>query len=137
MKKREMDSLANSLCGYLCSRNNDIDGYWGIGKLCAISKQKCIRKFSFNIHPGEPLKIYGNLISDSRRVTDKLVKFRLDSIQGRLSFFEDGRYPNGAEKYICGIAIAITQGGRSGLSISHVDCWPHHPLLERQASPIS
>ena len=45
----------------------------------------------------------------------------LDSIEGRLSFFADGRYPDGAEKYTCGIAISITQGGRTGLSMSHVE----------------
>ncbi len=50
------------------------------------------------------LRIYSNEISDSKVVTDKLVKSGLDSIEGRLSFFEDGRYPHGAEKYTCGIA---------------------------------
>jgi hypothetical protein len=78
------------------------------------------------------LKIYGFEISDSKVVTDKLVKFDLDSIEGRLSFFEEGRYPHGAEKYTCGIAIAITQGGRAGLSLSHVECWPHDASREHR-----
>jgi hypothetical protein len=65
-------------------------------------------------------------------VTDKLVKFDLDSIEGRFSFFEDARYPHGAEKYTCGIAIAITQSGRTGLSMSHVECWPHDESRERR-----
>ncbi len=125
-----MNSLANSLCAYLCSRNNDIAGYWGIGKLCAAAKNERKRKFSFKIRPGEPLQIYGYEISESKTVTDKLVKLGLNSIEGRLSFFEDGRYPNGAEKYTCGIAIAITQGGRTGLSMSHVECWPHDSSRE-------
>ena len=98
--------------------------------LCAVSKRERRQKFSFKIYPGELIRIYGYEISESKAVTDKLVKFALDSIEGRLSFFEDGRYPHGAEKYICGIAIAITQGGRTGLSMSHVDCWPHDPSRE-------
>jgi hypothetical protein len=130
MKRREMNSLAHSLCAYLCSRNNDIAGYWGIGMLCAVSKREKKPKFSFKIYPGELLRIYSSEITDSKVVTDKLVKFSLDSIEGRLSFFEDGRYPHGAEKYTCGIAIAITQGGRTGLSMSHVECWPHDPSRE-------
>src|SRR5262245_59635326 len=132
MKRREMNSLANSLCAYLCSRNNDIAGYWGIGMLCAISKREQKPKFSFKIYPGELLRIYSCEISDSKVVTDKLVKLSLDSIEGRLSFFEDGRFPHGAEKYTCGIAIAITQGGRTGLSMSHVECWPHDPSREQR-----
>lgn len=132
MKRREMNSLANSLCAYLTSRNNDIGGYWGIGMLCACSKREGRPKFSFKIIPGELIKIYGCEISNSKIVTEKLVGLGLDSIDGRLSFFEDGRYPHGAEKFTCGIAIAITQDGRTGLSMRHVECWPHDPARERR-----
>ena len=132
MKRREMNSLARSLCAYLGSRNNDIAGYWGIGMLCAASKREGKSKFSFKIYPGQLIKIYGCEVTDSKAVTDKFWKFDVDSIEGRLSFFEDGRYPHGAEKYTCGIAIAITQGGRTGLSLSHVECWPHDPSRERR-----
>jgi hypothetical protein len=137
MKRRQMNSLAHSLCAYLCSRNNDIAGYWGIGILCAVSKKEKKRKFSFKVYPGEPVRIYGYEITDSKVFTDKLLKFGLDSIEGRLSFFEDGRYPHGAEKYTCGIAVAITQDSRTGLSISHVECWPHDPSRElRRATSL-
>jgi len=132
-----MNSLAASLCAYLCSRNNDIAGYWGIGKLCEVARRERKRKFSFKIRPGEMLYIYGYEITNSRIVTDKLEQFGVDSIEGRLSFFEDGRYPDGAQKYTCGIAIAISQDSRTGLSMSHVECWPHDPLREhRRASGI-
>ena len=130
MKRREMNALAHSLCRYLCSRNNDIAGYWGIGMLCAFAKRERRPKFSFKIYPGEQIRIYSCELTESKAVTDKLMKFGLDSIEGRLSFFQDGRYPHGAEKYTCGIAIAITQGGRTGLSMSHVECWPHDPSRE-------
>jgi hypothetical protein len=132
MKRRQMNSVAKSLCDYLCSRNNDIAGYWGIGLLCLVSKTEKRKKFSFKIYPGELLRIYAYEISESIIVTDKLVKHNLDSIEGRLSFFEDGRYPHGAEKYTCGIAIAVTQDGRTGMSISHVECWPHDSSRERR-----
>jgi len=125
-----MNALANSLCAYLCSRNNDIAGYWGIGKLCAVAKKQATPKFSFKIYPGKPLRIDGYEISESNVVTDKLVKFGIDSIEGRMSFFLDGRYPYGAEKYTCGIAIVITQGGRTGMHICHVECWSHDPSRE-------
>lgn len=127
-----MNALAHSLCAYLCSRNNDIRGCWGIGVLCAFAKRERKRKFSFKIIPGELLRIYSCELTNSNAVTDKLVKFDLDSIEGRLSFFEDGRYPDGAEKYTCGIAIAVTQDGRTGLSLSHVECWPHDGARERR-----
>ena len=138
MKRRHMNSVAASLCGYLASRNNDILGYWGIGMLCAVSKKEKKPKFSFKIHPGQLLRIYGCEVTDSRVVTDKLLKFNLDSIEGRLSFFEDGRYPHGAEKYTCGIAVVVTQGSRTGMSMSHVECWPNDPSREhRRAAGVA
>jgi hypothetical protein len=60
------------------------------------------------------------------------VKLELDSIEARLSFFADGRYPDGADKYTCGVAVAITQAGRTGMSMNHVECWPHDPARESQ-----
>lgn len=130
MKRREMNSLARSLCCYLLSRNNDIQGYWGIGMLCAISRKEKKPRFSFQIYPGELLRIYSCEITNSRVVTDKLAKFGLDSIEGRLSFFNNGWFSHGAERYICGISIAVTQDGRTGLSMSHVECWPHDESRE-------
>jgi hypothetical protein len=32
--------------------------------------------------------------------------------------------------FICSICIAVTQGGRTGLSMSYVKCWPHDPFRE-------
>lgn len=132
MKRRQLNALAHSLCAYLCSRNNDIAGYWGIGVLCAASKRKLQPKISFRINPGELLRIEGYVISESTLVTNRLLKFGLDSIEGRLSFIEDGIFPDGAEKFICGVAIAITQGGRTGMSISHIDCWSHDASREQR-----
>ena len=130
MKRREMNSVARSLCQYLCSRNNDISGYWGIGMLCLASKQNCLKQMSFKIWPGKPIEINGYEISGSNVITNKLIKHDLDSIEGRVSFFLDGHYPHGAECYTCVIAIAITQNGRTGLGIYHVHCWPHDPSRE-------
>jgi hypothetical protein len=104
----------------------------GASVFFAPSRKESASQNSVSKHPGEFLRIYSAEISDSKALTDKLLKFRLDSIEGRLSFFEDGRYPHGAEKYTCGIAIAITQGGRTGLSMSHVECWPHDPSREHR-----
>lgn len=134
MKRRAMNAVAASLCEYLCSRNNDIAGYWGIGVLCAAARREGRAKYSFKVHPGKPLFINGCEITGSSRITDKLVKLRLDSIEGRLSFFPDGRYPDGAVKFTCGVGVAVTQGSRTGMSLSHVECWPHEAAREMQSA---
>ncbi len=129
-----MNSAARSLCEYLCSRNNDIIGYWGIGFLCKATLSDKRRKISFKIRPGEIIRIYSYELSESKVITDKLVRHDLDSIEGRLSFFRDGRYPDGSQKFTCGISIAVTQSGRTGMYLCHVECWPHDWTKERRSA---
>jgi hypothetical protein len=112
------------------SRNNDIAGYWGIGFLCRKSISEKRVQFHFKVRPGEILRIHSYEVLGSLGITEKLVSHNLDSIEGRLSFFEDGRYPSGSRKFTCGMAIAVTQNGRTGLYICHVACWPHDPNQE-------
>lgn len=135
MKRGALNSIAESLCRYLCSRNNDIAGYWGVGVLCVVAKREYRSRFSFKIVPGNAIRIGSCDLSDSNRVTDKLVKLGIDSIEVRLSFIEAGHYPDGAARYNCGIAVAVTQGGRTGMSICHTECWPHDSSRESQRKP--
>lgn len=132
MKRRALSSIAESLCGYLGSRNNDIAGYWGIGVLCSLAQKEARGMYGFNIIPGEVIRIHGCEITDSRRVTDKLVKFKVDLIEGRLSFFDDGCYGDGTQRYACSIAVAVTQGDRTGVATSQVQCRPHDASRESQ-----
>ena len=132
MKRRELNALARSLGEFLASRNNDIVGYWGIGFLCLVAKQEKRHQFSFRIRPGQVVRIASRELTGSQVVTDKLLKFDLSGIEGRLSFFEDGRFADGAERYTCGISVAVTQDGRTGLALSHIECWPHDPSRERR-----
>src|ERR1700744_4890326 len=101
MKRGELNSLAYSLCAYLCSRNNDIDGYWGIGMLCAAARRLPKPEFAFKIYSGELIHVIKYEISESKKITEKLVKFKLDSIDGRISCFQEGRYPRNGENYTC------------------------------------
>lgn len=130
MKRSEMEALAASLCAYLTSRNHDIAGWWGIGRLCDIATRNRKHAFSFKVRPGEVLWIYGYEVSGSRRITDRLVKHGLSSIEGRITFLPAGRYSNGLKRFYCSVAIAVTQDGRTGLALRHVECWPHDSFHE-------
>ena len=130
MKRREMNSIAVSLCQHLCSRNNDVSGYWGVGILCVAARMHPRNQLSFRIRPGEPLKIGGYELSGSIEVSSKLVRHGLDAIEGIMTFSENGRYPSGATKYTCSISIAVSQKGRIGMGFRQTECWPHHPNRE-------
>ena len=137
MKRRELSSIAISICEHLCSRNNDISGYWGIGILCVIAKMHPRKELSFRVRPGAPLIIGGHELSTSQKITSKLVQYDLDTIEGLLTFYENGCYPSGPTKYRCCISIAVTQNGRTGLGFRQVDCWSHNPKREsRRATAV-
>ena len=38
-RRKDLKNIASGLAGTFISRNNDIDGYWGIGKLCLLAQQ--------------------------------------------------------------------------------------------------
>ena len=38
-KRKELKSIASGLCGSFISRNNDVSGYWGIGRLNLLARQ--------------------------------------------------------------------------------------------------
>lgn len=137
MKRREMNSIAVSLCQHLCSRNNDISGYWGIGILCVAARMQPHNRLSFRIRPGEPLKIGGYELSGSKEITAKLVRHDLDAIEGILTFSENGCYPSGATKFACSILIAVSKKGRTGLGFRQTECWSHNPKRESRRSTAS
>jgi len=130
MRRREMNSIAVSLCQHLCSRNNDISGYWGIGILCVAARMRPRNQVRFRIRPGKPITIAGHQLSESEEITSRLVQHDLESIEGLVTFSENGRYPSGATKYACSISIAVSQNGRTGLGLRQTECWSHHPKLE-------
>jgi hypothetical protein len=134
MKRKEMNAEARSLCEHLMSRNNDIGGFWGVGKLCSFAIRERRTRFSFKIYPGLPIRVSGSELTGSTEITSGLIEYSLDSIEGRLSFFSDGRYSDGSNRYICGIAISLTQDRRTGMFLSHVYCWPHDPTKELRSN---
>lgn len=38
-RRRELKNIASGLLGSFISRNNDVGGYWGIGKLCLLAQK--------------------------------------------------------------------------------------------------
>lgn len=131
-----MNSTARALCEHLLSRNNDIGGYWGIGKLCQFAIRERRSTFSFKIYPGKPILIFGSELGGSSEVTAALTQFDLDSIEGRMTFVRDGFYPNGCVRYLCSVAIAITQDCRTGMYLEHTRCWPHDYSKESRSARI-
>jgi hypothetical protein len=42
-RRKELKNIASGLYGSFISRNNDVGGYWGIGKLCRLAQQSGVQ----------------------------------------------------------------------------------------------
>ena len=50
-RRKDLKNIASGLAGTFVSRNNDIDGYWGIGKLCLLAQQSSQYQVSLDLWP--------------------------------------------------------------------------------------
>lgn len=48
-RRKELKDIASGLYGSFISRNNDVAGYWGIGKLCLLAEQQDVRKVRIDL----------------------------------------------------------------------------------------
>jgi len=58
MRRKKLQCAARGIVEHLISRNNDINGYWGIGVLCQLGDLKGKSSFWFRIRPGLPISIF-------------------------------------------------------------------------------
>lgn len=130
MKRRELNALCKSTCHLLLSRNNDINGYWGIGVLCRLMVGSGRWETAFRINARGVVRIFGCELTNSEDWTATLFILGVESVDGRLVFLQDGRYGNERYRYLASIALCMRQGNRVGMAVSHGHCWAHDPSQE-------
>ncbi|MCG9737633.1 hypothetical protein L1D32_05640 [Shewanella insulae] len=75
-RRNELGSIASGLIGSFNSRNNDVDGYWGIGKL---------HKFVENVSKKEvSIELLSGNISPKTNEFDSLIKFYRNRLEAHL-----------------------------------------------------
>ena len=50
-RRRELKSIASGLAWHCLSRNNDINGYWGVGIICRLARERGTREITIPIFP--------------------------------------------------------------------------------------
>lgn len=48
-RRKELSNVASGLYGSFISRNNDVAGYWGIGKLCLLAQENSASTVQLNL----------------------------------------------------------------------------------------
>lgn len=130
MKRRELNALCRSTCHLLLSRNNDINGYWGVGVLCGLIIRSGRWETAFRITEPSVVRIFGCELTQSEAWSQTLFDLGVESVDGRLVFLRNGEFDNRNERYLVSIALCMRQEERVGMAIIHGHCWPHDPCRE-------
>lgn len=72
-RRKELSSLANGILGSFISRNNDVDGYWGIGKLYEFALSQQTAEITVDLLTQEIFPESEQLVSIAQTYGQKLV----------------------------------------------------------------
>jgi hypothetical protein len=75
-RRKELGSIASGIVGSFNSRNNDVDGYWGIGKLYTFVEKSSGKQVVF--------ELLGNSIRPHTHEFDALLAFYREKLLGYL-----------------------------------------------------
>ncbi|MCL2020709.1 MAG: hypothetical protein FWG81_01025 [Betaproteobacteria bacterium] len=146
-RRKEIKGIASGLYGSFISRNNDVGGYWGIGKLCLLAKQRKTTIVELNllaqtISPESLL--FAEMFVGYRNFLQKHLAARniqpsmLTSAKIELNFNPSDR----PEKYVpvmsrgklFKLSVVIIDGRSKVHAVSgYSHCEPHNPNRESQS----
>lgn len=145
-RRKELKSVAEGLLGSFISRNNDVDGYWGIGKLYLQAKQRDIAFVDVDllartIAPASPE--LDCLVSNYSQLLDRHCEVRglrrswVKAAQIHVEFDVDveadrdslPRKSGFGELFDCTVELTDDLG-RVRSTLKRGRCWPHNPNRE-------
>lgn len=141
-------SIASGLCGAFCSRNNDLDGYWSIGKLRLLADQNDHTTVSLDVlnDAMQPFSAeFAPMLAKYRRLLLKLAdatRIRPEQITGAdiIVDFVPTPWPRAIDDTPqCGdqfvLTVTISADGRTAGVMRHAGyCRPHNPAEESRSN---
>lgn len=147
-RSARLSNIAAGLCGSFASRNNDLAGYWAIGKLRSLAEQYSQTAVSLDllapsIQPSSPE--FAQVLADYHLLLRKLASrsgILLETINAayitvdflpspwlRASYYKK----QWGQQFL--VTVSISSDGRADGIVSHVGyCRPHDPNRERRRS---
>ena len=143
-RTRRLDGAAHDLGSHLMSRNNSIDGYWGIGMLCGsqVAHGGMVDRTIRCRHGmvAESIRLHGLMLPEFEQVICSVMRHLAEAeIHLDLGFIRDGAYASGVPRYRCGLLIMALSARSFGYARMQTWCWAHDPRLElrRTVEPAS
>lgn len=147
-RSARLKNIAAGLCGSFASRNNDLYGYWVIGKLRLLAEKYCLTTVSVDVltssmHPSSPefapvLVRYRHLLAklaDLSGVQLKEITMACITVDfaplpwPRASYYKS----DWGEQFV--LSVIINSDGRTAGSMRHTGyCRAHNPSRERRST---
>jgi hypothetical protein len=147
-RSARLTNIAAGLCGSFASRNNDLAGYWAIGKLRLLAEQYSQNAVSLDVLAASmqpPTAEFAQVLANHHRLLQKLASrsgVRLEAITAaHISVdFLPRPWPRAiyykqqwGEQFL--LTVTISADGRTDGIISHAGyCRPHDPNRESRRS---
>ena len=143
-----LKGIVYGLLGTFVSRNNDIDGYWGLGVLRLYAEKRNASEIIIDLMNVERLPVPHSPITAtknkySRWLASALANARIEpsrlrraEIKVKFSTFDE--FPNTirdtrGEPYICTVALT-SDNGVTYEELRHGCCAPHDPKTDRRST---
>ncbi|NRB69947.1 MAG: hypothetical protein HRU48_21750 [Vibrio sp.] len=149
--RRELGSIASGIIGSFCSRNNDVDGYWAVGKLykhvvLLEPKVFSIDLLSQTIEPYDPcfelmVKQYFEMLQKlvaKRGLRPNWLRAVRVKIQFEVAYEHCHHHWRGALGNPCRMECIIEDDlGKRHIALSYANCYPHDPSKETRSSRVA
>lgn len=147
-RRSELKGIANNLASSFVSRNNDVEGYWALGKLYLRAKQSSHLSTSIQLIPRQDERDEepaGSIARTFENVLDNLLKKQLlqrgwlTSAYIRIEFESSNARPRfiyrqgPGRPFLCTVTLT-DERDRMYKASSAGWCWPHDPALESQST---
>lgn len=144
-RRRELKSIARGLAWHCLSRNNDINGYWGVGMICLLARKRDCSEITIPIFPRTFLSEHEAEFRD--QVTHRLdgwsfpLKDLVESCLISFGFEPHSVFaPRGQRYRVTCSATLIDDMGKQHAASAQTLCFAHDPAFEsrsaRAAKPL-
>jgi hypothetical protein len=147
-RSAHLKDIAGGLCGSFASRNNDLDGYWAIGKLRLLARQHGLGTVEIDLlAPSMPLPLsdFSPVVARYRRLLAKLadragIRFEEITAASVTVDFAPAPWPRAMyDKSEWGgqfiLTVTVRAGSRADGIVRHAGyCRPHDPASERRST---
>ena len=147
-RRKDLKNIASGLAGTFVSRNNDIDGYWGIGKLCLLAQQSGLNQVSLRLWPTMELTpahppFHGALATLRARLDQNLERHGIPKqwiTSSSLNLvFSQAEVPvtpyRSGKPFTLTVSIVDDQSRNHSVTCGGF-CAPHHPRREARSTRV-